>query len=157
VDPSRTSQINAIIARARENGCVEIRARFSPDASCRPLAKAIVVVARASRIQQLGKRRRRRWSAKDKAAIVQETYAPGASVSLVARQHGIAPSQLFRWRRHYTEAASAVAVEGDPVPASELRALRHQVRELQRLLGKLTLENENLREALERALRNRRA
>ena len=41
--------------------------------------------------------RRRRWSAEEKAAIVQETYAPGLSVSLVARRHGIAPNQLFRW------------------------------------------------------------
>jgi transposase-like protein len=30
--------------------------------------------------------RRRRWSAEEKAAIVQETYAPGMSVSLVARR-----------------------------------------------------------------------
>jgi transposase-like protein len=44
--------------------------------------------------------RRRRWSAEEKAAVMQETYAPGMSVSLVARRHGIAPSQLFTWRRH---------------------------------------------------------
>jgi transposase len=43
--------------------------------------------------------RRRRWSAEEKAGIVQETYAPGMSVSPVARQHGIAPNQLFTWRR----------------------------------------------------------
>jgi len=30
--------------------------------------------------------RRRRWSAEEKARIVQETYVPGMSVSLVARQ-----------------------------------------------------------------------
>lgn len=30
--------------------------------------------------------RRRRWSAEEKGRIVQETYAPGMSVSLVARQ-----------------------------------------------------------------------
>jgi len=35
--------------------------------------------------------RRRRWSAEEKAAIVQETYAPGMSVSLVARRHGMRP------------------------------------------------------------------
>jgi hypothetical protein len=35
--------------------------------------------------------RRRRWSAEEKAAIVQETHAPGMSVSLVARRQGIAP------------------------------------------------------------------
>jgi transposase len=33
--------------------------------------------------------RRRRWAAEEKAAIVQETYAPGMSVSLVARRLGI--------------------------------------------------------------------
>ena len=39
--------------------------------------------------------RRRRWSAEEKAATVQETYALGMSISLVARWHGIAPNQLF--------------------------------------------------------------
>jgi hypothetical protein len=33
--------------------------------------------------------------------------------------------------------------------ASDYRSLQHQVRELQRLLGKKTLENEILREALD--------
>jgi transposase len=36
-------------------------------------------------------------------------------------------------------------------PTSEYRALQHQVRELQRLLGKKALENEILREALDLA------
>ena len=42
---------------------------------------------------------RRRWSAEDKARIVEETFAPGASVSDVARRHDIRPQQLFGWRR----------------------------------------------------------
>jgi transposase len=96
--------------------------------------------------------RRRRWSAEEKARIVQETYAPGMSVSLVARQHGIAPNQLFAWRRLYSEGAlSAVGAGEEVVPASDYRALQSQVRELQRLLGKKTLENEVLREALDLA------
>ena len=96
--------------------------------------------------------RRRRWSAEEKARIVQETWAPGMSVSLVARQHGIAPNQLFTWRRLYVEGAlSAVGAGEEVVPASEYRALQHQVRELQRLLGKKTVENEVLRDALELA------
>jgi transposase len=94
--------------------------------------------------------RRRRWSAEEKAAIVQETYAPGMSVSLVARRHGVAPNQLFTWRRLYASGAlSAVGAGEEVVAASEYRALQHQVRELQRLLGKKTLENEILREALD--------
>lgn len=94
--------------------------------------------------------RRRRWSAEEKAAIVQETYAPGMSVSLVARRHGIAPNQVFTWRRLYASGAlSAVGAGEEVVAASEYRVLQHQVRELQRLLGKKTLENEILREALD--------
>ena len=50
--------------------------------------------------------RRRRWSAEEKAAIVQETYASGMSVSLVARRHGIAPNQLFTWRRLYASGSN---------------------------------------------------
>jgi transposase len=83
---------------------------------------------------------------------VQETYAPGMSVSLVTRQHGISPNQVFTWRRLYAEGAlSAVGAGEEVVPASEYWALQHQVRELQRLLGKKTLENEILREALDLA------
>jgi len=93
--------------------------------------------------------RRRRWSAEEKAAIVQETYVQGMSVSLVARRHGIAPNHLFTWRRLYASGAlSAVGAGEEVVPASDYRSLQQQVRELQRLLGKKTLENEILREAL---------
>ena len=77
---------------------------------------------------------------------------PGMSVSLVARQHGGAPNQVFKWRQLYAEGAlSAVGAGEEVVAASEYRALQHQVRELQRLLGKKTLENEILREALDLA------
>jgi transposase len=34
---------------------------------------------------------RRRWSVDDKARIVEETLAPGAVVSEVARRHGLTP------------------------------------------------------------------
>jgi transposase-like protein len=44
---------------------------------------------------------RRRWSLVEKQAIVAQCAAPGASVSAVARQHGVATSQLFAWRRRY--------------------------------------------------------
>ena len=42
---------------------------------------------------------RRRWSADDKARILEETLAPGAVVSEIARRHGLRPQQVFGWRR----------------------------------------------------------
>jgi transposase len=97
-----------------------------------------------------GPERRRRWTAAEKVAIVNETYEPGVTVSLVARRHGIAPNQLFHWRKLAAQGALTAAGRGEAVvPASDYRALQNQVRELQRLLGKKTLEAEVLREALE--------
>jgi transposase len=46
-------------------------------------------------------------------------------------------------------ALTATAAEEEVVPASEYRALQNQVKELQRLLGKKTMEGEILKEALE--------
>ena len=43
--------------------------------------------------------RRRSFTAADKAAIVEESYAGGDSVCGVARRHGLTPQQLFGWRR----------------------------------------------------------
>jgi len=96
--------------------------------------------------------RRRRWTASEKVRIVEETFEPGMTVSLVARRHGVAPNQLFTWRRLVVEGALTAAGSGEQVvPASDYRALQSQVRELQRLLGKKTLEAEILKEALEHA------
>jgi transposase len=93
--------------------------------------------------------RRRRWSAEEKTRIVEETCAPGMPVSLVARQHGVVPNQVFKGRQLYAQGAlSAVGAGEEGVSASEYRALQHQGRELQRLLGKKTRENEILRDAL---------
>ncbi len=71
-------------------------------------------------------------------------------VSLVARRHGVAPNQPFRWRKLAAQAALvATQAQEEVVAASEYRALQAQIRELHRLLGKKTLETENLKEALE--------
>ena len=46
-----------------------------------------------------GPGRRRRWSAEEKARIVEETLVPGARVSEVARRWQVCSQQVFGWRR----------------------------------------------------------
>jgi transposase len=97
-----------------------------------------------------GPERRRRWSTAEKLSIIQETYEPDATVSIVARRYGIQPNQLFTWRKLAAQGAlTATDAQEDVVPASEYRFLQNQVKELQRLLGKKTMEGEILKEALE--------
>ncbi|WP_415362791.1 IS3 family transposase [Escherichia coli] len=101
-------------------------------------------------IDVLGPEKRRRRTSQEKIAIVQQSFEPGMTVSLVARQHGVAASQLFLWRKQYQEGSlTAVAAGEQVVPASELAAAMKQIKELQRLLGKKTMENELLKEAVE--------
>jgi transposase len=60
-------------------------------------------MAKSEPVRQLeiftGTGRRRSWSAEQKAQIVAESLAGGASVSAVARRHGLTAQQLFTWRR----------------------------------------------------------
>jgi transposase len=56
-------------------------------------------------------RRRRVWTEDEKRRIVAETFAPGASVSIVARRHDLNANMLFTWRRQ----VGSTPVMGDTV------------------------------------------
>src|ERR1700735_5530663 len=79
-----------------------------------------------------GLERGRRCSQDDKARIVEETLAPGAKVTEVARRNGVAASVVFTWRRQARTieqvgprfapvqiAAAPEAVEDNSKPSSE--------------------------------------
>ena len=76
---------------------------------------------RAERVEVITSvQRRRRWSTEEKVRIVEETYLPGSSVSIVGRHHGISANQLFTWRRLMAQGAFTAAGAGEEVvPASE--------------------------------------
>lgn len=93
---------------------------------------------------------RRQYSVEQRIALLDEADQPGQSIALVARKHGVSPSVMFRWRQLREEGALTSLGADEPlVPASEIRAARAKIRELQRLLGKKTEEVEILREAAE--------
>src|SRR4029078_7443226 len=97
-------------------------------------------------------KRRRRWSVAEKIRLVEETMQAGMSVSLVARRAGVGPSLLFKWRRLLVGGGhQAVRAAEDVVGTSQVRDLERRVRELERLLGRKTMEVEILREALNAA------
>lgn len=55
-------------------------------------------------MQVRGREPRRRFrTVEEKRRIVEEALEPGASVSRVARTHGVNANQLFGWRRLYLE------------------------------------------------------
>src|ERR1700692_2805487 len=68
------------------------------------------------RVEVLGEvERRRRWSRDDKMRIIEETLAPGAVVTEIARRHGISTSLVVTWRRR-ARLASGVSAGPKLVP-----------------------------------------
>jgi transposase len=106
--------------------------------------------SRVERVEVLGPvQRRRRYSVDEKLRVLEEAAVPGMTISFVARRHGISPSLLFHWRRRMAEGGKeAVRADDAVVSAAEVRALEKRIRELERVLGRKTLENEILREAV---------
>ena len=97
----------------------------------------------------IGMQRRRWYTLEQKLTVVQEATQPGMTVSYVARKHGISPSLVFRWRKLMAEGGKeAIKADDRVVSSAEVRALEKRIRELERVLGKKTLENEILKEAV---------
>ena len=96
--------------------------------------------------------RRRRWTAAEKLRIVEETLDDRASISVVARRNGVAPNLLYRWRRLMLEGGSVAVTEDDDVTSNRVvREMESRIRELERQLGRKTMEAEILREALDKS------
>ena len=92
---------------------------------------------------------RRRWTFIQKLRVAQEASLPGMTVTSVARKNGIAPSLLFRWRKLLLMGGQEIVSASDEgIAHEELWKLKRRMRELERLLGRATVENEILRETV---------
>ena len=93
--------------------------------------------------------RRRRWSVAEKLEILAEAEQPGMSMSYVARKHGIAATQIFKWKKlKEAGALTAVDSEEEVLPISQVRQLQERIRRLENILGRKTEEVEILKEAV---------
>ena len=54
-----------------------------------------------------GIEKRRRWTDDEKAHVIEETLRPDAVISEIARRNGLAPQQVFTWRREARRRAEA--------------------------------------------------
>lgn len=95
------------------------------------------------------RRVKRRFTPEQKRGMIEEANQAGSSLSQVARKYGMAPSQLYLWKRFMMQGAhSAVEAEEEVVAISEVRQLQAKIRELERILGRKSMENEILKEAV---------
>ena len=93
---------------------------------------------------------RRLFTAEFKRAQIDRLLKGEITASELSRELGVARSLIQRWKHLATKGAeAAVGSNGDVVPVADLRAAQTRIKELERLVGKQTMELEILRAARE--------
>ncbi len=88
------------------------------------------------------KRERRSFSNDFKKQIVESIVSGSTTQAEMAREYKISPVLINKWKKDYRAGKFFENVDSQDMAKLELR-----VRELERLLGKITLENEMLKRA----------
>jgi len=86
------------------------------------------------------RRERRSFSDDFKRQVVESIVSGSATQAELAREHRISPVMINRWKKEYKKGKFFENVSSQDMAKLELR-----IRDLERLLGKLTLENEMLK------------
>ena len=94
--------------------------------------------------------RRRRFTNDEKRRFLTEAASAGESMSSVGRRYGLSVSLLFRWRRQLDGEGRPNRRNTEEGVRAEAREMRDKVREMERLLGRKTLEAELLKQELTR-------
>jgi transposase len=90
-------------------------------------------------------RNQRSFSLEFKRQVIEELLSGESRPAQLCRRHNIAASLLYHWKRQYSRGK----FNNEP---TEEEALRDRVEKLERLVGKLTLENEVLKRGLQHSL-----
>jgi transposase len=95
----------------------------------------------------MGRPTRRTFSPQQKYEIVMQLARGEKQLTALAREHGVDHTTIYRWRDQ-VQAAAIDALEGKRLPPDQ--AAEARIRELERALGRKTLELEILGEASRR-------
>ena len=90
-------------------------------------------------------RNQRTFSQEFKRQVVEELLTGESRPAQLCRRHNISSSLLYHWKKQYGRG------KFNNEPTAEA-ALKDRIEKLERLVGKLTLENEFLKKGLERSL-----
>ena len=90
-------------------------------------------------------RNQRSFSIEFKRQVVEELMSGESRPAQLCRRYNISPSLLYHWKRQYSRG------KFNNEPTTEA-ALKDRIEKLERLVGKLTLENEFLKRGLQHSL-----
>lgn len=95
--------------------------------------------------KDLAMRNQRNFSLEFKRQVVEELLSGESRPAQLCRRYNISPSLLYHWKKQYSRGK----FNNEP---TEEAALRDRVERLERLVGRLTLENEFLKKGLQMSI-----
>jgi len=95
--------------------------------------------------KDLAMRKQRRFSAELKRQVVEELLSRITSPAQLCRRHNISSGLLYYWKKQYSRGKFGNE-------ATQEEALKDRVAKLEQMVGRLTMENEFLKKALENTL-----
>jgi transposase len=85
--------------------------------------------------------KRKYRSKEERRRIAEETLAPGASVAVIARAHGVNANQVFQWRKLYHEGRLGPAIASTQlIPVRVAEAVSEGVRPAMSASGAIHIE-----------------
>jgi len=90
-------------------------------------------------------RNQRSFSLEFKRQVIEELLSGESSPAQLCRRYNISSSLLYHWKKQYSRGK----FNNEP---TEEAALKDRIEKLERLVGKLTLENEFLKRGLQNSL-----
>jgi transposase len=94
-------------------------------------------------------RKRRTFSAAFKRGVVEELLSGETTAAALCRRYEVSPNSLVAWKKAYEDGRL------EDMPSEDTEALKARIRELERLLGRQTLEMEFLKKTAAIARRER--
>ena len=89
----------------------------------------------------------RTFSPEFKRQLIEELLSGSSTAAQLSRRHQISSSLLFHWKKQYAKGSFG----NEPTQEA---ALSDRIRQLEQMVGKLAMENEFLKKALQNSLKH---
>jgi len=90
---------------------------------------------------------RRKWKTEEKLAIVLESLRDETPVAEICRKYQISQTQFYKWRDKFLQGAREYLEYGGV--SKEIYQLKQKIKELERIIGKQTIQIEILKKTEE--------
>jgi len=95
-------------------------------------------------------RARRTYSGAFKRQVIEELLSGSATLGQLSRRYDLSTGLIGHWKNRYMEGK---LVEGK---SANVKALEAKIRDLEQMVGRLTMDNELLKKAMEFTMQKRR-